>query len=69
MIFYPGVLLLTNGVRMGRQAVGPAGGRLEKICLGCISETVRCRKLMLGRDIGRGCRCTASLCDLDLTLL
>ena len=22
--------------------------------LGCISETVRCRKLIFGRDIGRG---------------
>ena len=29
-----------------------AGGRREKVCLGCISETVRCRKLILGRDIG-----------------
>ena len=32
---------------------------------GCISETVRCRKLVLGRDIG--CRCALSWCDLDLT--
>ena len=24
----------------------------EKVCLACISETVRCRKLILGRDIG-----------------
>ena len=31
---------------------GLAGGRLEKVCPGCISETVRCRKLILGRDIG-----------------
>ena len=23
-----------------------------KVCPGCISETVRCRKLILGRDIG-----------------
>ena len=29
-----------------------AGGRREKVCPGCISETVRCRKLILGRDIG-----------------
>ena len=28
-----------------------AGGR-EKVCLRCISETVRCRKLILGTDIG-----------------
>ena len=29
------------------------GGRQEKVCLGCISETVRCRKLILGRDVGQ----------------
>ena len=27
-------------------------GRREIVCPGCISETVRCRKLILGRDIG-----------------
>ena len=26
----------------------------EKVCPGCISETVRCRKLILDRDIGKG---------------
>ena len=26
--------------------------RREKVCTGCISETVRCRKLILGWDIG-----------------
>ena len=31
---------------------GWAGGRREKVCPGCISETVSCRKLILGRDIG-----------------
>ena len=31
---------------------GRAGGRREIVCPGCISETVRCRKLILGRDIG-----------------
>ena len=31
---------------------GRVGGCWEKVCLGCISETVRCRKLILGRDIG-----------------
>ena len=30
--------------------VGRAAGK--KVCPGCISETVRCRKLILGRDIG-----------------
>ena len=52
--FYPTALkgcrgiVFTDGVRMGRQA----GGQREKVCPGCISETVRCRKLILGRDIG-----------------
>ena len=43
-------------------------------CLGYISETVRCRKLIFGRDIrwgggggGGGYRCATSWCDLDLT--
>ena len=31
---------------------GWAGGLREKVCPGCISETLRCRKLILGRDIG-----------------
>ena len=38
-----------------------------KVCRGCISETIRCRKLILGRDIGWGCRCVTSWCGLDLT--
>ena len=48
--FYPTALkgcqgiVFTHGVRMG--------GRREIVCPGCISETVRCRKLILGRDIG-----------------
>ena len=37
------------GVRAGG---GRVGGRREIVCPGCISETVRCRKLILGRDIG-----------------
>ena len=28
------------------------GGRREKVCLDCISEIIKCRKLILGRDIG-----------------
>ena len=36
----------------GGRASGRAGGRREIVCPGCISETVRCRKLILGRDIG-----------------
>ena len=31
---------------------GRTGGLREKVCPGCISETVRCRKLILGRDFG-----------------
>ena len=31
---------------------GWVGGQREKVYPGCISETVRCRKLILGRDIG-----------------
>ena len=31
---------------------GRVGGRREIVCPGCISETVRCRKFILGRDIG-----------------
>ena len=45
------------------------GGWQEKVCPGSISETIRCRMLILGRDIGYWCRCAMSCCDLDLTLL
>ena len=41
----------------------------EKVCLGCNSESVRCTKLILLRDIGWGCKCAASQYDLDLTLV
>ena len=47
--FYPTALkgcrgiVFTHGVRMG--------GWREKVCPGCISETIRCRKLIRGRDI------------------
>ena len=47
---------------------GWVGGWREKVCPGCISETVRCRKLIIGRDIGWGCRCATSWCDLDLSV-
>ena len=56
--FYPTALkgcrgiVFTHGVQMGGRASCRAGGRREKVCPGCISETVRCRKLILGRDIG-----------------
>ena len=54
--FYPTALkgcrgiVFTHGVWMGGRASGRAAG--EIVCPGCISETVRCRKLILGRDIG-----------------
>ena len=41
----PRGIVFTRGVPMGRRAAG-------KVCPACISETVRCRKLILGRDIG-----------------
>ena len=41
-------IVFTHGVRIG----GWVGGRHKKVCSGCISETARCRKLILGRDIG-----------------
>ena len=60
--FYPTALkgcqgiVFTHGVRMGGRVGVLSGGwvgvRREKVCPGCISETVRCRKLILGRDIG-----------------
>ena len=67
--FYPTALkgcqgiVFTHGVRMG----GWVGGRREIVCPGCISETLRCRKFILGRDIGWECRCATSWSDLDLT--
>ena len=55
-------IIFTHGVWMCIQV----GSRVvEKVCQGCIAETVRCRKLILGRDIGLECRCTTSWCHLD----
>ena len=44
-----------------------SGRVARKLCLGCISETVRCRKLVLRRDISWGCNCATLWCDLDLS--
>ena len=44
MHYFKFSIVFTHGVRMG--------GQREKVCSGCISETVRCRKLILGRHIG-----------------
>ena len=67
-------IVFMHGVRMGGQVggwlSGRAGGRaseLEKVCLGCILETIMCKKLIRGRDIGGRYRCATSLCDLDWT--
>ena len=46
VLFSPMVSRWAGG-RPGRRVVG----RREKVCPGCISETVRCRKLIFGRDI------------------
>ena len=42
---------MVSGWSGGRPGGWVGGGR-EIVCPGCISETVRCRKLILGRDIG-----------------
>ena len=51
IVFTPHVRVLFSPMVSG-WAVGRAGGRREKVYPGCISETVRCRKLILGRNIG-----------------
>ena len=51
-VFYPTALkgcrgiVFTHGVQ--------TGGRREIVFPGCISETLRCRKFIRGRDIGWG---------------
>ena len=40
---------------------------LDQFCPSSISETVRCRKLILSMDIGWGCRCVTFWGDLDVT--
>ena len=49
--FYPQPLRAV-GVLFSPMVSGWASGWREKVCSGCISETVRCRKLILGTDIG-----------------
>ena len=44
-----------------------AGGFAGIACPAYISETLRCRKLKLGRDIGWGCKYATLWCDVDLT--
>ena len=40
---------------------------MGKSLSGLHSEIIRCRKLILGRVIGWGCRCATSWWDIDLT--
>ena len=39
---------------MSRREFGQASGWQEKAYPGCITETLRCRKLVIDRDIGWG---------------
>ena len=64
IIFTPQPLRVVR-VLFSTMACGWAGGK--KVCLGCISETIRCRKVKLGRDIGWEVKYAMSWCDLDLT--
>ena len=48
--------------------LAPGWVAAAKVCLSCISETVRCRKLILNWGIGWGCSCATSWSDLDLIL-
>ena len=59
LIFYPTAfnkgcagIVFTHGIWMGRPAVGRSVRQRERACLGYISETMRCKMLVLGRDIG-----------------
>ena len=50
--FLPHSPLRAVGVLFSPMVSGWAGRQWEKVCPGCISETIRCRKLILSRDIG-----------------
>ena len=54
IFFYPTAFKACRGIvfTQGDYMGGRAGRRWEKVCPDCISETVRCRKLIIGRDIG-----------------
>ena len=54
---HPDIIFIPQPLRAVRVLFPPmvsgwAGGQREEVCPACISETVRCRKLILGRDIG-----------------
>ena len=46
----------------------PSGWQ-ERACLDCITETMRCKMLILATDIGWVCMSETSWCGFDLTLL
>ena len=52
MLFFTPQPLRAVGVLFSPMVSGWMGGWRGKVCPGCISETIRCRKLILGRDIG-----------------
>ena len=51
--FYPTALRAVR-VLFSSMVSGWAFGQREIVCPGCISATIRCRKLILGRDISSG---------------
>ena len=65
--FYPTAFKGCAGILFSSMTTEFVAGWWQKVCPGSISETVRYRKLILGRDIGWGFRCAPSSCDLDLT--
>ena len=68
-LFFTPQPLRAVGVLFSPMVSGWAGGWVAgKVCQVCISETLRCRKLIL-RHIGWGCRCATSWCDFDLTFV
>ena len=68
-LYYPTALKGRQSIAFthGVWIVGRALWRGEKLCPGCISETIRRRKLILGRTLVGGCMCATSWFDLDLT--
>ena len=49
-VFHGFIKIIDNDFCCNLEVLWP-GGRREKGCPACVSETVRCRKLLLGRDI------------------
>ena len=57
--------VLISPMVSGWVGIQSVGGRRKKVFPGCFSETVKCRKLILGGALVR--RCATSCSDLDLT--